>query len=153
MFNMDESCWMYQGKKCLDEAPPGAIGFIYRIEFPNKNGEICYYIGKKVFQFSKKKKITKKVKKETGTKKRIERLKVESDWKDYFGSGTLLNNYIEKRGGTHGFKREILLFCEDQWSLTYREVEAQIKYNVLFDPYSWNITILNKFFKKVPIKE
>ncbi len=147
-----EDCWIYQGN-CLEEPPKDCIGFIYKIEFPNKSGEICYYIGKKVFEFSKKKKITKKVKKLTNTKKRIERVKVESDWKDYYGSGTLLNHYIEKRGGTEGFKRYILELYKDKSSLTFGEVEALVKNNALFDPYCWNITILNKFFRKIPIKE
>lgn len=146
-------CWKLKDGTCLENPPEGYYGFTYRIVFPNKNGEMCYYIGKKVFEFTKKKKITQKVKKETGTRKRIERVKVESDWQDYWGSGQLLNNYIEKRGGTHGFERYILNFHKDKWSLTYGEVEALVKNNILFDSYSWNINILSKFFKRVETKQ
>ena len=152
MENID-NCWILPGGECCFEQPSGYVGFTYKIIFPNKDGMECYYIGKKVFEFNKKRKISKREKKLTGTLKRIERVKTESDWLDYFGSSTLLDKYIEKRGGTHGFKRYIINMYKDKWSLTYGEVEELVKNRVLFDPLSWNINILSKFFKQVPVND
>ncbi len=144
--------WKLPGGESLLSPPEGYVGFIYKIVFPNRNGEKCYYIGKKFFEFTKKKKITKKVIKETKTRKRVERVKIDSGWMDYWGSSKVLQEYIEERGGTHGFERYIIDLCKDKTSLTYREVEALIKNNVIFDEYSWNSNILSRFFKQVPIK-
>lgn len=149
---MTDNCWKLTNGDCLEQIPIGYVGYVYKIVFPNRNGEQCYYIGKKLFEFSKKKKITKKVIKETKTRKRIEKLKVESDWQDYWSSCKPLLEYIEERGGTFGFERYIIELCKDKISLTYREMEALVKNNVLFDEYSWNGNILNKFYKQVKIK-
>jgi kynurenine formamidase len=143
---------MLPGGNCLEEAPQGYVGYIYIIDFPNRKGEMCYYIGKKLFEFSKKKKITKKVIKATKTRRRVERVKVDSDWKDYWGSSKLLQAYIEERGGTDGFKRRIIELCKDKTTLTFREVECLVDNRVLYDEYSWNGQILNKFFKQVKIR-
>ena len=144
---------MLPGGKCLEKIPLGYTGFVYKIIFPNSEGKESYYIGKKIFEFSKKKKITKKVIKATKTRKRVERIKVGSDWENYWGSSKLLQEYIEKRGGTHGFKRYILELCKDKKSLTYQEVKAMVVHNVLFDEYSWNGNIMSRFFKQVPIRQ
>lgn len=144
--------WKLPGGEYLESPPEGYVGFIYKITFPNREGEICYYIGKKVFEFTKKKKITKKKIKETKTRKRVERVKTDSNWQNYWGSSKLLKEYIEERGGTDGFQRYIIMLCKDKTSLTYREVEALIKHDVLFDEYSWNGQILNKFFKQVKVQ-
>lgn len=147
-----DNCWMLPGGGCLKKAPPGYVGFIYKIVFMNRNGEECYYIGKKLFEFSKKRRITKKVIKQTKTRKRIERIKIDSNWENYWSSCKPLLAYIEERGGTYGMKRYIIELCLDKTSLTYREVEALVRNNVLFDEYSWNGQIFNKFYKQVKIK-
>jgi len=149
---IQNNCWILPGGACLEAPPDGYVGYVYKILFPNRNGEMCYYIGKKLFEFTKKKKITKKVIKETKTRKRVERVKIGSDWENYWGSSQVLKDYIEERGGTHGFQRYIIELCKDKRSLTYREVEALVKNDIIFDEYSWNGQILNKFYKQVKIK-
>lgn len=144
--------WRMLGGEYLQTPPVGYVGFIYKITFPNKNGEMCYYIGKKVFKFTKKKKITKKVIKTTKTRKRVERVKVDSNWQNYWGSSKLLTDYILEREGTHGFSRHIIELCLDKKSLSYRELEALVKNDVLFDELSWNGNIISRYFKQVKIK-
>ena len=66
------------------------------------------YIGKKNFYFSK----TKQVK---GKKKRI---KVESDWKEYYGSNKTLAEHVSLFG-ENKFIREIIHLCYTKGEMTY----------------------------------
>ena len=101
-------------------------GFLYLIT--NKiNGK--KYIGKKVFWFDKKVKPNKYIIK-NGKKvlnKRTSKIcsRVESDWKEYWGSGKKLLEDIEKLG-KENFKREIIMLCETDWDLSYEEAKYQI---------------------------
>lgn len=136
-----ENCWIYEGE-CLTSPPLGYYGYIYCItDDKGKN-----YFGKKAFEHSQKKKISKKARKKSGSRKRIERVKKDSGWLDYWGSSKPLLEYIENRGGTHGFKREILKLCKDKTNLSYWELVVQIYNNVLFID-TWNSNIGGKYFK------
>ena len=70
------------------------------------------YIGKKNFYFSK----TKQVK---GKKKRI---KVESDWKEYFGSNKALVDHVSLYG-ENKFVREITHLCYTKGEMSYYETK------------------------------
>ncbi len=145
---MSDNCWLTPEGKCLEEIPSGFVGFIYKITTDPGTEKEKFYIGKKLFEFSKKKKITKKVKKETGTRKRIERTKIESDWKDYFGSSKKLIEYLETVGYDK-CKREVLLYCKTKTDLSYYETFVQMGEGVLFREDSWNDHIGNYYRGKV----
>lgn len=100
--------WLYN-REPLTEIPEGMIGFVYLIT-NQANG--MKYIGKKNFYFSK----TKQVK---GKKKRI---KVESDWKDYFGSNKTLIEHVSLFN-ENKFTREILHLCKTKGEMTYYETK------------------------------
>jgi hypothetical protein len=100
--------WIYE-KEPLTEIPEDAIGFVYLIT-NQANG--MQYIGKKNFYFSK----TKQVK---GKKKRI---KVESDWKEYYGSNKSLVEHVSLYGEDK-FIREIVHLCKTKGEMTYYETK------------------------------
>ena len=100
--------WLYN-REPLTEIPESMIGFVYLIT-NQANG--MKYIGKKNFYFSK----TKQVK---GKKKRI---KVESDWKEYFGSNKTLIEHVSLFS-ENKFTREILHLCKTKGEMTYYETK------------------------------
>lgn len=100
--------WLYN-RESLTEIPENAIGFVYMIT-NQANG--MKYIGKKNFYFSK----TKQVK---GKKKRI---KVESDWKEYYGSNKTLVEHVNQYGDDK-FIREIIQLCYTKGEMTYYETK------------------------------
>ena len=132
--------WTFNGKK-LDTIPEGYIGFIYKIT-DTKTGKS--YIGKKVFNYSKKRKLT--VKERVGTRKKVERIKIDSNWQNYWGSCRPLLEWIEENG-TKTLKREIIKLCKDKQSLAYWEAHFLFKEEVLFSNKHWNSNILGRYFK------
>lgn len=99
--------------------PNQFIGFVYRITDLDTSRE---YIGKKFFF----KLIRKKIK----NRKNRKIQKTESDWKKYTGSCKELNEEIQKKGKER-FLFEIVSLHESKASLAYKEVELQIKENVV----------------------
>jgi hypothetical protein len=137
-----DSCWIYQGE-CLRTPPLDYYGFVYKITDPY--GKI--YIGKKAFSHNQKKKISKKVRKVTKTRKRVERIKKDSGWLGYYGSSKPLLEMLEQ-GNLHNYcKREIVKLCENRQSLAYWEMAIMVQENVLFRDDCWNGNISGKFFK------
>ena len=103
--------WIYN-KKPLEEIPENAYGYVYLITNTITGRK---YIGKKLFWFRK----TKVLK---GKKKR---LKVESDWKDYWSSSDELKADIAKLG-INNFSREILHICPNKGLCNYLEAKEQM---------------------------
>jgi hypothetical protein len=103
--------WIYNNKP-LEEIPENAYGYVYLITNTITGRK---YIGKKLFWFRK----TKVLK---GKKKR---LKVESDWKDYWSSSDELKTDIEKLG-INNFSREILHICPNKGLCNYLEAKEQM---------------------------
>ena len=101
--------WTYESKP-LEDIPDGTIGFVYEI-INLSNGK--RYIGKKNFFFSK----TKQVK---GKKKKI---KVESDWRTYYGSNKELQEHVALFGEGK-FERIILKLCKTKGEMSYYETKA-----------------------------
>lgn len=130
--------WTYKGKN-VTSPPPGWYGFVYRII--DEKGKVYY--GKKAFSHKRKTKLSKKLRRETGKRVRIDQK--DSGWQAYFGSCKPLQEHIKARGGTQGFKREILKFCKDKMSLSYWETYYLFKEQVLFKD-TWNGHVL-RFFK------
>ena len=124
--------WTYKGE--IVEDIKNYIGFVYMITNLRTNKR---YIGKKNFYFQK----TKQVK---GKKKKY---KVESDWKDYFGSNEELNHHVNIFGQEQ-FKREILRFCESKGEMSYFEAKYQFQYDVLESDQWYNTWISCKIHKK-----
>ena len=108
--------WLYKDKP-LETVPEEAYGYVYLITNTVTNRK---YIGKKLFWFRR----TKVVK---GKKKR---LKVESDWRDYWSSSDELRADVLKLGEPN-FVREILHICPNKGLCNYLEAREQMDRRVL----------------------
>jgi Putative endonuclease segE, GIY-YIG domain len=114
--------WMYKGKPFTD--PRKWIGFVYLIS-NLKSGKL--YIGKKLFTKAGYKQVKKKRKK----------LRVESNWLEYFGSNIELQEDVAKQG-KQDFKREILRLCKFRSECTYYETKAIFDADALLDLKYYN---------------
>ena len=133
----------------VEEFPPSTFGFVYRV-IHEPTGKI--YIGKKVLQFNRKAKLTKRDlalhEGQSGRKPSFKRIVKESDWKTYYGSHKEILALI-KDGKEDDFKREILTCVTTKKLLTYEETKALFLYEVLQKPDEYfNDNILGKFFRK-----
>lgn len=131
--------WYYNDKEFTSDMIDGNVGFVYLIENLIDGRK---YVGKKIFQFKKKRQVNKKKK----------RYLAESDWKDYYGSSETLSADVEKFG-KENFRRTILHLCRSKKVMTYRELEEQMKRRVLEDPMYYNTNILGRFFVKDVTKQ
>jgi hypothetical protein len=113
--------WFYQDTVFSD--PTDYWGFVYVITDLILNKK---YIGKKQFWF-------KKTKIQKGKKKRY---LIESDWKEYYSSSSLLQEQV-KINGADSFKREILKLCKNKSECSYYEAYYQFKFEVLQQPDMW----------------
>lgn len=123
------NCWIHNGD-CLTEPPEGFFGFIYLIT-NLADGRI--YVGKKQFEVLKKTRVSKRTRKKTGSRKRVNFKKVDSQWLEYWSSSDELQADVQ-RLGEKNFKREILMLCKSRAELTYYEGHYQYKYDVLHKP-------------------
>ena len=117
--------WTYQGQ-VVNELPEDCVGFVYCITNTLSGRK---YIGKKLAKFSKTTYKTVKLKNGTKKKKKI-RSKVDSDWKDYYGSNIELNKDVENLGPDK-FTREILYYCKSKAECSYIEAREQFSRKVL----------------------
>ena len=108
--------WLYKDSP-LEIVPDDAYGYVYLITNTVTGRK---YIGKKLFWFRK----TKQVK---GKKKRI---KVESDWRDYWSSSDDVKKDVETLGADK-FTREILHICPNKGLCNYLEAREQMDRRVL----------------------
>ena len=117
--------WTYQDT-IVEELPEDCIGFVYLITNCISSRK---YIGKKLAKFSKTS--TKVVKLKNGTKKKKKiRSKIDSDWKEYYGSSIELSKDIDTLG-KENFKREILYYCSSKAQCSYIEAREQFTRKVL----------------------
>lgn len=129
------SSWVYNSKVIEDaEIPEKALGFVYRIKHL-ESGK--YYIGRKTL-FSTK---TKQIK---GKKKKI---KVPSDWKEYWSSSDELKTWVGEVGEDK-FVREILMFTDSAAQILYAEECALYHTNAILDDNCLNSNIRAKIFRK-----
>jgi hypothetical protein len=117
--------WTFQGTAITD-LPEDCVGFVYEITNLT-NGR--RYIGKKLAKFSKTTQKTVKLKNGNKKKKKI-RTKVDSDWRDYYGSSPELTKDVESLGKDN-FSREILFFCKSKSECSYIEAREQFSRRVL----------------------
>ena len=117
--------WLYQ-QTLIESLPEECVGFVYIIT-NNITGK--KYIGKKLAEFVKTTQKTVKLKNGTKKKKKI-RSKVDSDWRDYYGSSPELKKDIEQLGADN-FTREILYYCNSKAECSYVEAREQFTRRVL----------------------
>jgi len=129
--------WFFQDT-LVEELPEDCVGFVYLIT-NNLSGR--KYIGKKLAKFAKT--TTKTVKLKNGAKKKKKiRSKVDSDWRDYYGSSAELSADIISLG-TENFTREILYYCKSKAECSYIEAREQFNRKVLesTDYYNGQISV------------
>lgn len=117
--------WTYQDT-LIEELPEDCVGFVYLITNTISGKK---YIGKKLAKFSKTTYKVVKLKNGTKKKKKI-RSKIDSDWRDYYGSSPNLTKDIELLG-KENFKREILYYCTSKAQCSYIEAREQFLNKVL----------------------
>ena len=117
--------WTYQNQ-IVEELPEDTVGFVYLITNLTNDRK---YIGKKLAKFSKTTYKTVKLKNGTKKKKKI-RSKIDSDWRDYFGSSPELSKDVELLG-KENFSREILYYCKSKAETSYIEAREQFDRKVL----------------------
>jgi hypothetical protein len=117
--------WFYK-EEIIDELPEDCVGFVYIITNLTNNKK---YIGKKLAKFSKT--TYKTIKLKNGKKKRKKiKGKIQSDWRDYYGSSPNLKADIETLG-KENFKREILYYCKSKAETSYIEAKLHFQHQVL----------------------
>jgi len=111
----------YYNNEVFEITPEDYQGFVYQLTEIHTNKK---YIGKKNFWKPKTLPINK-------TRKRRVRTRVESNWKDYYGSSNEVCKIVEERGA-QVFKREILKLCKTKGEMSYYEAKLQFDNDVLF---------------------
>lgn len=120
--------WTYRGEIFTEDMVANFIGFVYIITNLVSNKK---YVGKKLFLSSR----TKMIK---GKKKKI---KVQSNWQDYYGSNDYLIADV-KALGKENFKREIIHLCESKGNCNYYEAKEQFDLGVLESSEYYNTWIM-----------
>ena len=128
--------WIYDGKP-FSETPEEYQGFVYEITELDTGKK---YIGKKNFWKPKTLPITK-------TRKRRVKTRVESDWKDYFGSSKEVQELVEQKGAVN-YRREILKMCKSKGEMSYYEAKLQFENDVLLSDEYYNEFIGCKIHSK-----
>lgn len=113
--------WIYNNEPFLD--PGEYYGFVYIITNLLSGKQ---YIGKKFFWSTKRKQVNK-------VRKRI---KVESDWKEYWSSSDEVKAEVEQFG-PENFKREIIYLCKNKGTTNYLEAKEQFTRSVLENRDRW----------------
>ena len=129
--------WLFEGVQ-VENLPEECVGFVYLIT-NNLSGRM--YIGKKLAKFSKTRYQTIKLKNGNKKRKKI-RSKIDSDWREYWGSSPELAADILQLG-SHNFIREILYYCKSKAECSYVEAREQFSRRVLesTDYYNGHIQV------------
>ena len=114
--------WLYEDKEFTEVED--YYGFIYLIE-NLVNGR--KYIGRKYLTKAGYKTVKGKRKK----------LRVESDWRDYYGSSTSLKEDIDLYG-KDSFRRTILRLCKSRGECNYFETKYIFDNDAILDPKYYN---------------
>ena len=117
--------WLYNNQP-VETLPEDCVGFVYMITNVTNNRR---YIGKKLAKFSRTTQKTVKLKNGIKKKRKI-RSKIDSDWRDYYGSSPELLKDVALLGKDQ-FKREILYYCQSKAECSYIEAREQFSRRVL----------------------
>lgn len=130
--------WIYNGEVFESDDIQDYFGFVYLIENISTNKK---YIGRKYFWSFRTPK---------GKKRKV---KLESDWKKYYGSCPELKEDIEKCG-KENFKRSILSLHRSRGRTNFEETRQLFLNGVLTEsldngePAYYNSNILSRYFRK-----
>ena len=111
--------WLYENKE-YNDTPEDYQGFVYVITELDTNKK---YIGKKNFWRPK-------ILPKNSKRSRRVKTKVDSDWREYYGSNKEVQILVERRGEDN-FKREILKLCKSKGEMSYYEAKLQFDNDVL----------------------
>jgi hypothetical protein len=114
--------WLYEDKEFVNDGD--YYGFVYLIENLT-NGK--KYIGRKYLTKAGYKTVK-------GKRKKI---RVESDWDDYYGSSSSLKEDIEYFG-KESFRRTILRLCKTRGECNYFETKYIFDNDAILDPNYYN---------------
>ena len=117
--------WIYNNKEFIPtpDILDKCVGFVYIV---TNCTTMKRYVGKKLFTMAK----TKQVK---GKRKKI---RAPSNWQEYYGSNTQLQEDVKRLGPEH-FTREILHLCKTKGQCSYWEAKEQLTRDVLLFPDLW----------------
>ena len=120
------------------DLPDDTVGFVYLI---TNTVDGRKYVGKKLAKFAKTSYKVVKLKNGTKKKKKI-RSKIDSDWREYYGSNDHLNKDVVTLG-KEKFTREILHYCNSKAVCSYIEAREQFERKVLesTDYYNGQISV------------
>ena len=132
--------WHYNGKvydPAYDEIPEDILGFVYIITDTESDEK---YVGQKRMRKPKTLPITK------SRKRRVKTI-VESDWRTYYSSSSIINENVAA-GRSDRYRREILHFGKSKGDLNFLEAKEQFDREVLLDDTYLNGIISCKIHKK-----
>jgi hypothetical protein len=131
--------WIYNGTPYEPDEDELSqwVGFVYLITERDTNKK---YVGKKFFWSTRKLPPLKGQK-----RKRIK--KVQSDWRDYYGSSEELKLLVETKGGD-AYHRQILRLCKSKGECSYYEAKEQFDRDVLLREDYYNAFIGCKIHAK-----
>ena len=158
--DMTNPTWTFKGRifNDISDFPEDTYGFIYEVHHKPTGQK---YIGKKVLFFERNKRLGKRAlealreeRKAKGIGGRVplkQKVRTESDWKDYYGSHPTIIKYVkESTDLREDFERKILDLVPNKKLLTYYECK-HLFINDVLETYSHmyiNDNILGKFYRK-----
>jgi hypothetical protein len=125
--------WHYNGVEFTEDLIDKSFGFVYCITNLSNDRK---YIGKKLFTKSGRKQ----------TKGKIKKVRVTSDWLDYYGSNKELQEDVVKNGADT-FHREILYLCATRSECSYRETQEIFSRGALLTEDYYNSWVTCKIHK------
>ena len=127
--------WLYKGEEFTSDDIKQYYGFTYCI---TNNITKKQYIGRKYFYS-----ITRKKPLKGNKRKRV--IKVESNWKDYYGSCDELTKDVTKYGKAL-FSREILGLYKTKGQTNYNETRLLFQNDVINSKMYYNTSIMGRWF-------
>ena len=126
--------WLYKGEEFTEDLIGNSFGFVYLIT-NLLNGR--KYLGKKLFTKASRKQ----------TKGKIKKIRVSSDWKNYWSSSDTLKEDVKNLGESN-FSREILHLCKTRSECNYFETYEIFVRKALIDDSFYNQWVSSRIRKE-----